>query len=146
MRQRIAGMCDIRDRARKLLAAQLDDVGDNALATLRRGLNGSYDGNDTQNFFIPEIGYVQQINPQFAAGVAVYGNGGMNTDYGSNPFRAFGANIVRLNSESAPSANRAAFVLRLAVWCPETKAAACMATVANTASQMNLKCHWQAVS
>lgn len=57
----------------------------------RAGLNGSYDGNDTRNFFIPEIGYVQQINPQFAAGVAVYGNGGMNTDYGSNPFRAFGA-------------------------------------------------------
>lgn len=55
------------------------------------GLNGSYEGNDTRNFFIPEIGYVQQINPQFAAGVAVYGNGGMNTDYGSNPFRAFGA-------------------------------------------------------
>ncbi len=55
------------------------------------GLNGSYDGNDTKNFFIPEIGYVQQINPQIAAGVAIYGNGGMNTDYGSNPFRAFGA-------------------------------------------------------
>ena len=55
------------------------------------GLNGNYDGNDTQNFFIPEIGYVQQIDPQWAAGVAVYGNGGMNTDYGSNPFRAFGA-------------------------------------------------------
>ena len=55
------------------------------------GLNGSYDGNDSRNFFIPEIGYVQQINPQFAAGIAVYGNGGMNTDYGSNPFRAFGA-------------------------------------------------------
>ena len=43
MRQRIAGMCDIRDSARKLLAAQLDDVSDNALADLRRGLNGSYD-------------------------------------------------------------------------------------------------------
>jgi hypothetical protein len=43
LRQRIAGMCDIRDRARKLLAAQLDDVSDNALADLRRGLNGSYD-------------------------------------------------------------------------------------------------------
>ena len=55
------------------------------------GLNGSYEGNDTRNFFIPEIGYVQQINPQFAAGVAVYGNGGMNTDYGTNPYRAFGA-------------------------------------------------------
>jgi N12 class adenine-specific DNA methylase len=43
VRQRIAGMCDIRDRARKLLAAQLDDVSDGALTDLRRGLNGSYD-------------------------------------------------------------------------------------------------------
>lgn len=43
MRQRIAGMCDIRDRARKLLAAQLDDVSASALMDLRRGLNGSYD-------------------------------------------------------------------------------------------------------
>jgi len=66
------------------------------------GLNGIYDGNDSRNFFIPEIGYVQQINPQFAAGIAVYGNGGMNTDYGSNPFLAFGAtgsagvNLVQL--------------------------------------------------
>ena len=54
------------------------------------GLNGSYDGDDSKNFLIPEIGYVQQLSPQLAAGVAVYGNGGMNTDYGSNPFRAFG--------------------------------------------------------
>ncbi|UCV04767.1 OmpP1/FadL family transporter [Dechloromonas denitrificans] len=53
--------------------------------------NGSYDANDTRNFLIPEIGYVRQLSPQLAAGVAVYGNGGMNTDYGSNPFRAFGA-------------------------------------------------------
>lgn len=55
------------------------------------GLNGSYAGNDTRNFYIPEIGYVQQVTPHLAAGVAVYGNGGMNTDYGRNPYRAFGA-------------------------------------------------------
>lgn len=55
------------------------------------GLNGSYDGNDTKNFLIPEIGYVRRISPVLAAGVAVYGNGGMDTDYGNNPFRAFGA-------------------------------------------------------
>ena len=55
------------------------------------GLNGRYDGNDSQNFFIPEIGFVKQLSPQIVAGVAVYGNGGMNTDYGNNPFRAFGA-------------------------------------------------------
>jgi long-chain fatty acid transport protein len=53
-------------------------------------LDGSYAGNDSQNFFIPEIGYVQQITPQIAGGIAIYGNGGLNTDYGNNPFRAIG--------------------------------------------------------
>ncbi len=49
-------------------------------------LNGSFDANDSQNFFIPEIGYAQQLSPQLAVGVAVYGNGGMNTNYGTSPF------------------------------------------------------------
>ncbi len=54
-------------------------------------LNGSYDGNDTRNFLIPELGYVRQLNTQWSAGVAVYGNGGMNTDYAVNPWSGFGA-------------------------------------------------------
>lgn len=54
------------------------------------GLNGSYDGNDSKNFLISEIGYFQQLSAQLAAGVAIFGNGGMNTAYGSNPFRDFG--------------------------------------------------------
>ena len=62
----------------------------------------------------------------------------------SEAFRAFGANIVRLNSESVPSASGARFLLRIAVWVPEGKEEACMATVANTAGQMNLKCQWSA--
>jgi long-chain fatty acid transport protein len=57
----------------------------------RAGLDGSFPANDSQNFFIPEIGYVTQLDQNWALGVAVYGNGGMNTDYGNNPFRAFGA-------------------------------------------------------
>ena len=56
-----------------------------------------------------------------------------------------GANIVRLNSESVPSASGARFLLRMAVYVPENKVAVCMATVDNTAGQMNLTCHWQAV-
>jgi len=44
-------------------------------------VNGTYDGNDTENFFIPEFGYNRQINPNATLGVSVYGNGGMNTDY-----------------------------------------------------------------
>jgi glycine cleavage system transcriptional repressor len=63
----------------------------------------------------------------------------------SEAFGQFGANIVRLNSESVPGASGARFLLRMAVWVPADKAAACMATVANTAGQMNLKCQWQQV-
>ncbi|MBP9712348.1 MAG: outer membrane protein transport protein [Sterolibacterium sp.] len=54
-------------------------------------ISGSYDGNETRNFFIPEFGYVKQVTPALAAGVAVYGNGGMNTDYSRNPFAGFGS-------------------------------------------------------
>jgi long-chain fatty acid transport protein len=50
-------------------------------------LNGSYDANESQNFFIPELGYAQQLSPNWAMGVAVYGNGGMNADYGTSPFQ-----------------------------------------------------------
>lgn len=50
-----------------------------------------YDGNDRKNFFLPEFGYSHAINERLAWGVAVYGNGGMNTDYASNPYARFGA-------------------------------------------------------
>lgn len=54
------------------------------------GLNGTYDGNDTASFLIPEFGYNRVISPSLTFGVAVYGNGGMNTDYKTNPFTAIG--------------------------------------------------------
>jgi glycine cleavage system transcriptional repressor len=63
----------------------------------------------------------------------------------SEAFRPMGANIVRLNSESVPGQSGARFLLRMAVSVPESKAAVCMATVANTAGQMNLACRWQQV-
>ena len=44
-------------------------------------VNGIYQANDRENFFIPEFGYNRQINPEATLGVSVYGNGGMNTDY-----------------------------------------------------------------
>ncbi|WP_295801418.1 outer membrane protein transport protein [uncultured Microbulbifer sp.] len=55
------------------------------------GADGNYDGNETSAFLIPEIGYAREISARWSYGVAVYGNGGMNTDYSSNPFAAFGA-------------------------------------------------------
>jgi long-chain fatty acid transport protein len=54
------------------------------------GVNGSYDGNDSQDFLIPELGYSRTINSTTTVGVAVYGNGGMNTDYKQSPFTGFG--------------------------------------------------------
>ncbi|HYX64576.1 MAG TPA: outer membrane protein transport protein [Burkholderiales bacterium] len=54
------------------------------------GLNGTYDGNGTQDFLLPEFGYNRMIRPDLALGVSVYGNGGMNTDYKTSPFGAIG--------------------------------------------------------
>jgi len=42
---------------------------------------GDYDGNDTQNFFIPEFGYNAMLRSHLSLGVSVFANGGMNTDY-----------------------------------------------------------------
>ena len=36
---------------------------------------------DSNYFFIPEFGYNRMINNDWALGITVYGNGGMNTDY-----------------------------------------------------------------
>lgn len=55
------------------------------------GANGKYDGNDSENYLVPEFGYNRMINKNMSLGISVYGNGGMATDYGKNPFAAFGA-------------------------------------------------------
>ena len=54
------------------------------------GLDGTYDGNDTKSFLIPEFGYHRALSPSLTFGVAVFGNGGMNTDYRTNPFAPIG--------------------------------------------------------
>lgn len=54
------------------------------------GLNGTNNGNDTQDFFIPEFGYNMMLGEKMSVGVSVYGNGGMNTDYKNNPLASFG--------------------------------------------------------
>jgi glycine cleavage system transcriptional repressor len=63
----------------------------------------------------------------------------------SEALRPMGANIVELSSESVPGPSGARFLLRMAIWVPPGKEAVCMATIANTAGQMNLGCRWQQV-
>ena len=62
----------------------------NATFTGNPGLNGNYDGNGKSNFFIPDFGYNKQLNSNMTLGVSVYGAGGMNTQYDTNPFAAMG--------------------------------------------------------
>ncbi len=52
---------------------------------------GNWDGNGRKNFLIPGFGYNRMIRPDLALGLIVYGNGGMNTTYNSNPFGFGGA-------------------------------------------------------
>ncbi len=54
------------------------------------GVNSSYDGSGAKDFFIPEFGWSRSISQSLAIGVAVYGNGGMNTTYNRSPFTGFG--------------------------------------------------------
>ncbi|XAH23814.1 outer membrane protein transport protein [Xylophilus sp. GW821-FHT01B05] len=55
------------------------------------GPDEHYSGDGKKNFFIPEFGVTRQLDGRWAVGLAAYGNGGLNTDYGRNPYARFGA-------------------------------------------------------
>lgn len=54
------------------------------------GTDADYDGNDRRHFFIPQVGVTRRINERLAWGLAVCGNGGMNTSYKTTPFERYG--------------------------------------------------------
>ena len=76
----------------------------------RSGANGQYDGNSRKYFLIPDVGYVHPINEQLTAGIAVYGNGGMNTNYKNNPYAVYD------NSGSAGISLTQAFISPALSW------------------------------
>ncbi len=55
------------------------------------GQSEEFDGNGTRTFYLPEIGFSRHLSDRIAWGVALYGNGGLDTNYGSNPYARFGA-------------------------------------------------------
>lgn len=63
----------------------------NAEVTGANAFTGNWDGNGRKNFLIPGAAYNRMIRPDLAVGILVYGNGGMNTTYNSNPFALGGA-------------------------------------------------------
>ena len=53
--------------------------------------DGNWDANDISQFYVPEFGIARRHNDRLSYGLAVYGNGGLNTEYSTNPYGGFGA-------------------------------------------------------
>jgi len=60
------------------------------------GHDKEFDGNGSASFFIPEFGLAWPLNPRFAWGLSVYGNGGMNTSY-TDAIGLFGTSKAGVN-------------------------------------------------
>jgi len=75
-------------------------VPDRGATTTTGGVTTAHDGNDTVVFAVPEFAYQKKLNDKFAVGIAVYGNGGMNSDYKSAIFssNSNAANGTNINS------------------------------------------------
>ncbi len=61
----------------------------------------------------------------------------------SEVFTQFKANIVRMDAQTVPDAQGSRYVTRFAIWIPPASSAACLNTVANTAGELGLACHWE---
>lgn len=90
-----AGMAMVGNRA-DLGVDWFRPIRSTELATGFPPINGNYDGSDTKNFLVPEFGYNRMLNSSLALGVSVYGNGGMNSDYG-NGIPLFGTGKAGVN-------------------------------------------------
>ena len=73
-------------------------ISGNTLPPVYPDVNGAYDGNRVKNFVLPELGYSLQYRPNLALGVAIYGNGGLNTSY-TTPILLLGTTRGGVNIE-----------------------------------------------
>lgn len=55
------------------------------------GPDQTFGGNGRKNFYVPELGYVRSVGEDWAVGLIAYGNGGLDTNYPTNPYARFGA-------------------------------------------------------
>jgi len=60
----------------------------------------------------------------------------------SEVFIQFEANIVRLNSNGVPGGAEDQYEVRISAWIPPKNAKTCLATIANTAGELQLSCSW----
>ncbi len=64
---------------------------DRGATLVQGGSSAAFNGDDRSNFLIPSLGLSHHLGPDLVVGVAIFGNGGLNTSYAVNPFGRFGA-------------------------------------------------------
>ena len=57
----------------------------------------------------------------------------------------FEANIVRLNAEKIPGETEEQYLIQISAYIPESRASACLASISNTASSLQMHCRWMTV-
>jgi long-chain fatty acid transport protein len=57
------------------------------------GVDGGYDASRKKDFFVPELGFNHLLSPRVAVGVAMYGNGGMDSAY-TTPIPLLGSRLA----------------------------------------------------
>jgi len=100
-------------------------------------LDGSYSGTneDRNSFLVPEFGYNRMLNPNLALGLAVYGNGGMNTSYARSPFAAFGFSSAADKVSNVGSDSSAGWGVRVG-WTGQVSDALTMGATYQSKTQM----------
>jgi long-chain fatty acid transport protein len=90
-------------------SASTQGSGNAALGIPPGSFDTSVNGNEKENFFIPEFGYNYMLRPDLALGVTVYGNGGMNTDYNggalTNPAALGTCNFFQTGGAGVPASS-----------------------------------------
>jgi len=76
-----AGMAFIGNRLDVGVDLFRPDRGSEITGSMNPAFNTTYDANDVENFFMPELGYRKAISDKVALGLSLYGHGGMNTSY-----------------------------------------------------------------
>ncbi|PKM16732.1 MAG: long-chain fatty acid transporter [Betaproteobacteria bacterium HGW-Betaproteobacteria-18] len=84
-----AGIAELDDRfdlgATGFFPRRSADIQGNAF-----GPDAHFEGDGRKTFVIPEFAWVHRLSPRWSTGLAVYGNGGLNTQFKDNPFARFG--------------------------------------------------------
>ena len=58
---------------------------------------------------------------------------------------SFQVNVVRLNSERIPGHAEVQYLISMSIYIPAAREEACLAAIGNTASSLQMHCHWNKV-